>query len=42
MARTITVLSHYLALGEELVSRLGGFGEQRARLAALRAELVAA
>jgi chromosome partitioning protein len=32
----------YLALADELLSRLDGFGEQRARLAALRAELVAA
>jgi chromosome partitioning protein len=32
----------YLALAEELLSRLSGFEEQRVRLAALRAELVAA
>jgi chromosome partitioning protein len=32
----------YLALADELLGRLGGFGEERARLAALRAELVAA
>jgi chromosome partitioning protein len=32
----------YLALADELLGRLGGFGEERARLAALRAELVPA
>jgi chromosome partitioning protein len=32
----------YLALADELLGRLGGFGDERARLAALRAELVAA
>jgi hypothetical protein len=42
MARTITVLSHSLSLADKPLSRLGGFGEQRARLAALRAELVTA
>ena len=42
MARTITVVSHYPAPADELLPRLGGFGEQRTRPAALRAELVAA